>query len=358
MPSVEGTVAGLLMLSFLSATSCSLYDPHPYPARGLFFEGWYTRLVDGSRSFGVIFGRILSAADESATQQLPANYMSIMRSRGDGALMDAADCTPDEYRVTIDGRTPVHEPDVSSPPRFAWNATGTSGRGTFVVDASSTVINIHCHNITFTAEIGAPVPWAAGGRGPAGLLDRLPLPLHWFVHSLGGQVVRYEWRDEGTGEAVRGTGHAHQEKNWGKSFPSSWFWYEGIDAASGRALAGSGAPLAGHASAQLLGYRNSARGISFDCTFISCLVSVTPDGCAGSLRLDAHHLLSGERLELNISTAVPSTLDSCLLGPSAEGFAPMCVESYVASASVRLWGRRHELLDHAEIMQADAPPEP
>ena len=290
----------------------SLYDPHPLPAVGPFFEGYYTRFtLDGGGSLGLIFGRVEPSSAQTSSA-LPSSYVSIMRSRV-GTSMDFVNCVPTQYETLVNGTPPTLAPDFTSPPSFLWRAAA---------------------------------PWGEGGRGPAGGFDRVPLPLHWFVHSLSGRVSRVRWANGKTGEVVNGSGWAHQEKNWGESFPAEWHWWQAADAASGRALVGSGGPMPGvppplDAPTYLLGYRSAALGIRFDCEPLTCLTSVAADGCAGTLTLHARHLITGHRIEANVSTTA-ATLDACLLGPAAGGFAPMCVESYDAAASVRFFGGNGE----------------
>ena len=47
----------------------SQYDPHLYPARGPFFEGWYARMtdLDHTMSFGVLFGEVLPKTNNVRT---------------------------------------------------------------------------------------------------------------------------------------------------------------------------------------------------------------------------------------------------------------------------------------------------
>ena len=328
----------------------SLYDPHPLPAVGPFFEGYYTRFtLDGGGSLGLIFGRVEPSSAQTSSA-LPSSYVSIMRSRV-GTSMDFVNCVPTQYETLVNGTPPTLAPDFTSPPSFLWRAAWPSGAGRFSVSGNVTSLSVECEGVSLVADVVSAAPWGEGGRGPAGGFDRLPLPLHWFVHSLSGRVSRVRWANGKTGEVVNGSGWAHQEKNWGESFPAEWHWWQAADAASGRALVGSGGPMPGvppplDAPTYLLGYRSAALGIRFDCEPLTCLTSVAADGCAGTLTLHARHLITGHRIEANVSTTA-ATLDACLLGPAAGGFAPMCVESYDAAASVRFFGGNGELLDAA-----------
>ena len=58
------------------------------------------------------------------------------------------------------------------------------------------------------------------GSGPEGWLTSLPfLPLHWFVYSTGSTGT-YSWTE--SNNSFSGQALAHQEKNWGDSFPPGW----------------------------------------------------------------------------------------------------------------------------------------
>ena len=321
------------------ATLSSLYAPHPFPRAGPFFEGWYTRVVEqGGQSFGVIIGHVLKAgrdaeaAINTSSNALPLTYVSLMRSVGSGdEPMEAHNCYPDAPVVTVDGKTVTTKPDIQSPPRFRWE----SSAGAFDVTPNSTLIDFVCGDIHFTAEIADPVPWSRDGLGPAGMEGLLPLPLQWFVYSLRSRVVRYRWLDARTG-AVSMEGRdarAHQEKNWGRAFPGAWNWAQALDVTSGIGFALSAAPIVAGVDATLLGYRHPALNLSVDFAPGYGRVALTSDGCRGTLRLTAFHRARRLELDANLSS-IPLSLTRCLLGPTAHGFAPTCVESYVATATV------------------------
>ena len=329
-----------MLLSLLASTSGSLYSPHPYPSQPPFFEGWYTRIIAESKSFGVIFGHVFAgSAGDSGKGPLPTTYVALLRAANVGEPMEVHNCYPNGRNVTIGGQPVNSPPDVQGPPAFEWR----SSAGAFIVTAEETSIDITCDGVRFVAELDGATPWSAGGYGPGGRLSQLPLPLHWFVYSLRSRVRRYVWSST-AGVSDEGVdAWAHQEKNHGKAFPSSWTWSQALDTTSGAALALSGGPLfEGLPPAYLVGYRHPAgSGIAIDFAPANGKLSAEVNGCDGSLRIVGTHPLTGHRLEANV-TARPSELRRCLLGPTATGFAPVCVESYAANASVAVyqWGRR------------------
>lgn len=340
----------------------SLYAPHVFPERGPFFEGWYSRITPASfdgPSVGFIFGlskpRPLHTHPITPPQRA---YISIMRSGGANGSMKATNCFPPAVRITSDGLPPHEDPDFESPPNFTWSAEGIR----FTVRGDETRASLRCGSVSLTFKSSQPRPWALHGLGPAGELDRLPLPLHWFVYSLGS-TASYTYADAATGESLVGSGVAHQEKNWGTAFPQRWTWAQAVGA-GGLAFAATGGPLTLWGLpvvSHFVGYRNPSKGIAFNAAPTSANVSVHADGCAGTLRLvamlhkdaelDSDEAASSAapiRLEANLSTDTRA-LSTCLLGPSEEGFVPMCVESYVTTVSVIVTSRSGGVVDDATL---------
>jgi hypothetical protein len=317
-----------MLSAVLSACVGSLYDPHPYPAAGPFFEGWYTRIVsDQESTFGFLFGRVLPAA----TNLEPPIVVSLLRGGSKGSV-DAVNCFPASSIVTVKGKAVSHAPDFRSASEFEWR----SSAGSIIVDAHMTAVNLSCGSVQLSARIGPPRAWGQGGLGPAGALDALPLPLHWFVYSLGSRVESFEWRDAASNFTEVGTGWAHAEKNWGHAFPPAWTWAQAFEPQRGVAFAWSGGLLAPDIVAHLVGYRNEPAGISLNFHPPSAIGSATVDGCGGTATLRIKDLLANTTLEATVSTR-PSSLSTCLLCPSTGGFVPMSVESYDATVHVRAW---------------------
>ena len=115
----------------------SLFSPHPFPSAGPFFEGWYTRVVDGSDSFGVIFGEVLPKAGDA--DKFPTEYLSIMWARN-GSTMSTVECVPKLVKVN----NPAQAPDFLTPPAFTWS---TASDGAASVTGNRTYINFRCRGI-------------------------------------------------------------------------------------------------------------------------------------------------------------------------------------------------------------------
>ncbi|XP_072046749.1 uncharacterized protein [Amphiura filiformis] len=269
--------------------------------------------------------------------------------------MEVIDIFPEEKNisVTVRGGSRVTEnPDDPSPPYFEWVARPY---GYFNVTPNGTVFDIKAQGIRFNGSFGKPVPWGPNGEGPEGWLENIPfVPLHWFVYSLATSG-NYTWTNQETSETFHGLATMHQEKNWGDSFPPSWFWTQGVSTHQNTAYAGSfgvinfgpvGIP------AHLYGYRNFKKNLILNFRPDNSYVTKSIDGCQGKVKFTIKSLT--HKIELNIITP-RSTLDKCLLGPTVKGFAPICVESYVGSTETtvyKLGGSGYTKIDYSVFENA------
>ncbi|XP_070576713.1 uncharacterized protein [Ptychodera flava] len=344
-----------LLIAFIQSIAYgSLYDPHVFPTHGPFMEGWYCRLIDGhiKQSFGVLFG---SVSPKSGTPlKYPSIYVGIIRSNGGRESMRSFNAFPDSSDIVIAGKggTPIEvNPDMKSPPNFTW----TSKRhGYFKVTPNDTVFDFTISDIRFRGNLGPPLPWDQEGKGPAGSFDLLPLPLHWYVYSLGS-TGDYEWTNLTSNHTIRGTVVAHQEKNWGNGFPPRWVWMQAYNETADSAFAASVGNVDfsfADLPAHLIGYRNYRTGLTLNFLPSNSYIVKTINGCHGKVMLTIWHFRY--KVVLEMATA-PSTLQECLPGPTEEGFAPVAVESYVAKAIVtvyRLTWMGYKLIDKQYLTQA------
>lgn len=257
-----------------------------------------------------------------------------------------------EYSVNARGRPVTHNPDDRSPPDFSIQF-GSSG--TFDVSPNQTVrVDVTVGNMKLYIQGSNPEPWGPDGQGPEGWLEHLPLPLHWFVYSLGSDVSAYVLTNVDSGRVLSGTkAHLHMEKNWGESFPSAWIWAQGITV-SKVVLALSGGvvdfeKIGLNVTSFLVGYRNPAKGVVINFTPANSVTSFSHNGCVGAVSLNVTGL--DHRLAINIGS-LPGYMSQCILGPEKNGFKPACVESYGARASVRVYKRvdfHFNEIDRAEM---------
>ena len=102
--------------------------------------------------------------------------------------------------------------------------------------------------------------------------------------------------------------------------------------------------------AHLYGYRNFKKNINLNFRPSNSYVSKTIDGCSGKASFIIRSLT--HKVELNVVTSPLILKDSCLLGPTAEGFAPVCVESFVARAETTVYkfhGYGYSKIDYSVI---------
>ena len=97
--------------------------------------------------------------------------------------------------------------------------------GDFILKGEDVKWDFNTPDLSFSGEASGHAYWRKDGYGPGGWVDKLPLPLHWFVLSTGTPVSEYIFKDKKSlFSTEKGTGHLHMEKNWGISFPTAWIW--------------------------------------------------------------------------------------------------------------------------------------
>ena len=184
------TVVTIIVLqAFVKAASANLYDPHVYPNKGPFFEGWYARLTDAenSRSFGVLFGRVLPGSNDT-TSAYSNTYLGFVRSRGYNESMEVVDIFPDGENISVTvrgGQEVTADPDKTSPSYFEWVAKPF---GYFNVTPNSTVFDFQAEGVRFKGNFETPVQWGPKGDGKSQLNKfRSILELENRASSRGGQ---------------------------------------------------------------------------------------------------------------------------------------------------------------------------
>lgn len=140
------------------------YDPHVFPEKGPFFEGWYMRTVDTSQShsFAVLFGTVLPQANSSNAKLA---YIGLLKGEPGKQLQSYPAFPPvQSINITVNGGEPVTKnPDKTSPP---WFTLSTEHNGFITVKEDTCHINITVNSIHFTLSLGTPAPWGKNGDGP------------------------------------------------------------------------------------------------------------------------------------------------------------------------------------------------
>ena len=190
------------------------------------------------------------------------------------------------------------------------------------------------------------------GLGPEGLIQFLCLtPVHWYVFSIGSDTGYYRLSIHGDieYEIFSGMGYVHQEKNWGKAFPPSWIWAEGInhDNTSQFALSGGKLEPGSYLSeAWLVGFRSPYVHWDFRPSIFGTVFESVINACSGYFKLTARN----HRRRLVIEATAPVETFSPVSIPTVSGFeTDGAVESFSATVEISAYWlslpRREILID-------------
>ncbi|CAE7266133.1 griF, partial [Symbiodinium sp. CCMP2592] len=281
---------------------------------------WYTRISEtpSGQSVGLIVGHY----PEKAQLSDAAAYLALIIDEGKGKTT-VVEANPPGLTVLKRGAAIANEPDDASEPDFEVSA----GNGTLIMKQTGTQQRISMwfpsQGFRFDANLTDPVPWGSSGESPEGWAGRLPfLALHWFVYSLSSHA---SYRLESPLGVVLGHGRAHQEKNWGQSFPKSWTWGEGLQGESKIAFAGGTVPL----------------GPLKD----PAVFWVSNDACRGRLNVTA--TAPNRMLRISVQASAEET-DGLfkVQGPTMSGFKADSFESYRATITAEAFsGILHDKLE-------------
>ena len=211
-----------------------------------------------------------------------------------------------------------------------------------VLPDATTKYNLKNEHFSFQATTTTQIPWSWSKSSPEGLYVKLPLPLHWHVHSLASEchfdmnVAENEKLSIGD---AKGTAMVHQEKNWGYSFPSAHIWIQarqekyGLCAAGGRILG---------MNAYLVGFRSPTRDIDFRPPFTLSILGISPfmrstiDWESRSVNLT----LKGWTKKMEIVAAAPKKTFFGLSAPFHDGHRKNFLsQSFQAKVTVTIWKR-------------------
>ncbi len=211
-------------------TPASENDPHLPESPGPWFEGWYTRVTDvgGSRSVAVIVASHLpKGVTYMPGMDLPG-YVNVLIGEGDGTPTLSLTAFPDQTMTLVNGQPVSRDPIAGMPTYFEWVTTGPQAFGTVTEDS----VDISIPDVVdIRIQTTNRIPWDVEDpfESPEGFLASAPVPLHWWVQSLGSDAeYEYTIYGENGPETVSGTGYAHLEKNWQREFPIGWVWTQGI----------------------------------------------------------------------------------------------------------------------------------
>lgn len=312
--------AALLFIS-TTALAGSLQEPHVFPKRGPFFEGWYTRVqdIDSDRSFAVVVARILGQS--AIARPAMSGYAALLHRAPERPNLIVTESFPSWTTST---------PHMWSDEHDNW----------FDGDALSLEF-ADGPKVTLT-PLGARRPWDR--RGPAGLASYFAfIPLHWYVDSTATSV-QWSYRASADSDEVSGLGITHFEKNWGQAFPNAWIWGQAVHKTQDVQIAFAGGPAPGipnHLApdVHMVGVRMGPSFWAFRPQDPGTLITVERRPCEGFLRVLARQ---PQRSVEIIGKATRSSFSE-LATPTKDGFVPGADESFDTTYTVRIY-------EHTAIM--------
>lgn len=218
---------------------------HNAPHHNAAFEGWYSKFDLPS---GAHLAIIVCSVRKAKTRP---HMLSFTYVPEDVANVFQREIWADDIKMSSPGPGHAFELVVPGTGYVRWAAD------------SATEYHFQHEDFTFHGETISRTQWSAGTDTPEGFLVRLPLPLHWHVHSLGSVCdFSLSIASQELPPADRlGAAVVHQEKNWAHGFPSAHMW---VQARSGeeRGFCCAGGRILG-VEAFLVGYRSEACSVDF-----------------------------------------------------------------------------------------------
>lgn len=325
-------------------------------AEGPWFRGWYTRLTgeDGSSIAVVGATQYLPGTSMSEDTPLPGYLAVIVNDLEQTRIYETF---PEETAFWTNRDLIFDDPNASVWEDFLW-CVAEDGQCTDNI-ITNKYVKVALPEINLSATIGSRLPYNATIQwlGPEGMVEFLPfVPLHWFVYTLGSETTyEYEILDGGN-VTVNGSGYAHQESNWGTTFPPAWVWSEGINQANTHQFALSGGELAFNGSSLttwLVAYHSPRIQWQFRPTLPETEYITTVDSCPVndifSFSITAKDSI--RKLVISAQASRDSFVEVSV--PTEDGFLPGADESFSANVLVKAYIRLrwfgYILIDRAEF---------
>ncbi len=327
-------------------------NPHTPTGPGPWFEGWYTRVTDigGSRSIAIIGASSLPKGEYFTPGQYLPGYINILISEGDGKPTLSYSVYPENTMSLIDGIPVSANPKPYSISEFEWIAEGFG-----IITQDSININIpDVVEVHIQTRNRLPFNVFTPETGPYGTIDLLPLPLRWWIQSLGSDAqYEYTIHDGGTFETVNGVGYAHLEKNWGTAFPIGWIWAQGIAEDNQAQFVMSTAEVDfGFFSINswIAAFRSPILQWDFMFNMPEVQVYMEQDACEGYFLFE----ITDPTRQLIIDASAPPNTFGAVSIPSPEGFTPDSgLESFSATVHVHAYENglllEHQIFSNAAL---------
>jgi tocopherol cyclase len=210
---------------------------------------------------------------------------------------------------------------------------------------SKTTWELETEDWSFKATTSNRTPWSASVDTPESWLVRLPLPLHWHVHSLSSSCnmeLSIPSLDVPAADQ-KGLAYVHQEKNWANSFPSSHMWIQASNPSTETSICLAGGKILG-LTAYLIGYRSPEVSLDFRPPFaLAIFNNLSPFMTVGIdwENRTFHVTVSGFWKKLVLRAKAPKESGWFgLASPFVDGHRPnFCTESFLATIDVEVFER-------------------
>jgi tocopherol cyclase len=308
--------------------------PHPSSK----FEGYYTKfdLASGSH-----IALIICSVPNASTRPHMVSFTYYPKSGK--PIFQREHFVDTIERVTTNQDTKEFELRV---PELGYMRVEADGTSSYSLKAEEW--SLEAKSDTYTA-------WRQDKSTPEGWMIRLPLPLHWHVHSLCSPC-HLKLDIPSLGESFphadrEGRATFHQEKNWANSFPEAHMWVQAWDANNNKGICLAGGKILGQ-TAYMLGYRSPTLDLDFVPPFsVSYLNLFTPfmsvknDWESRTFSLS----VSNYFYKLNLKAHAPKEHGWFgLASPFPDGHRPnFCIESFLATIEVKVSERSGWMPWHA-----------
>lgn len=300
--------------------SQDLMTLQPWPAYGPWFEGWYIRVTDPEKNISFAVISTTATHETRSLSQGPTNlpgYQAFIADLGNSEPARVEEAFPTSTSIQKQGSDFLWTSENSGTlSKFKYHQRFPSGAEIFL-------------------KMKDPKPWRQDGGPPAGWTQHLPLPLKWYVHSLGSETI-YEIRLPGSGRVLRGTGYAHVEKNWGSVFPKAWMWAQATDPENTAHLSLAGGPLKVSGltlTSYMVGFKIDGKDYDIQPGNILAEFKTRIDSCSGTFELVASNLF----YRLEIFARAPLSSFGLLAIPTFKGYEKNgAMESFQTEIEVKV----------------------
>ncbi|KAF2661328.1 hypothetical protein K491DRAFT_449659 [Lophiostoma macrostomum CBS 122681] len=296
---------------------------HFAPHMRAVFEGWYSKfdLPSGAHL------AIIICTVPKASQRPPHMVSFTYYPKSGSPIYQREHWVSELHRVKLNS---THAFELRVP-----------GIGFMKVDAdSTTTYDLKCEDWTLKGRTTGRKPWNTRCSTPEGLLVRLPLPLHWHVHSLASpcdftlSIPSIDMPPEDR----QGEASVHQEKNWASSFPSAHTWVQAHSPETNTTINLTGGKILGM-TAYMIAYRSPDLEVLFRPPFSVAFLGISP---FMSVEVDYENRafaisVSGIWKRIEVRAKAPADKETWfgLGSPFPEGHRRnFCSESFLATVEV------------------------